>query len=195
MEMTRVEKFFVNREEKGQRNTDRVATALEAIDVSMVRDVLEIGCGIGTVAASLARDRSWNLIGSDADPRQIDTARVTYPESNSLRFEVQNASNLRYGDMHFDLVVSQNVFHHIPNWPAAVAELCRVLRPNGYVLWYDLAAPAWFQPVARRLPGVGAYTHDAIERVFIENGFACVRTLDEARGFFRHRDVIYRKNG
>ena len=48
MEMTRFEKFFVNRERKGLENLKRVRRAIEGVDHGAIRDVLEIGCGIGT---------------------------------------------------------------------------------------------------------------------------------------------------
>ncbi len=48
-------------------------------------------------------------------------------------------SNLSFAPNRFDLMISQNVFHHIPNWPQAVEEIVRVLRPGGQLFWLDLA--------------------------------------------------------
>ena len=39
------------------------------------------------------------------------------------------------------MVVSQNVFHHIPKWDKAVYEISRVLKINGYIFWLVLAFP------------------------------------------------------
>lgn len=54
MKMTRLEKRFVNRDRKTQRNVASVRKTLEALGNPSVADALEIGCGTGAVAAYLA---------------------------------------------------------------------------------------------------------------------------------------------
>lgn len=73
-----------------------------------------------------------NVVGTDFDPAQINIARSNHPENDRLRFKIEDASNLSFKDDSFDLVLSQNVFHHVPSWEKAVHEVSRVLRPEGY---------------------------------------------------------------
>jgi len=55
-----------------------------------------------------------NVQGTDLDPEQIELARTTQPASDRLYFVVENASHLTFENASFDLVLSQDIFHHIP---------------------------------------------------------------------------------
>jgi ubiquinone/menaquinone biosynthesis C-methylase UbiE len=109
---------------------------------------------------------------TDFDPAQIELARKTRPEGERLRFRVEDATCLSFPDSSFDLVISQDVFHHIPDWGAAVREVARVLRPRGYFVWFDMAfhriVKKVFLPITKNY---GLYTFDEIESAFEANGF------------------------
>ncbi len=195
MEMNRFEKFFVNREMKGRGNLRRIRRGLEAAGAKDVRDVLEIGCGIGTVSAALAEDSGRNVVGTDYDPAQIDSAKRRYSEHAGLRFQCEDATRLTFPDASFDLAIAQMVFHHIPNWPAAVKELARVLRPGGLVVWYDHVIPA---RVAARFPKsirhFGLCTPESLAQAFGEAGFERVRSRSAGPFFVKFEDTVYRKS-
>jgi len=150
MAMTWFEKQFVNRRQVAEHNITSLSTRLEQLDISNINDVLEIGSGVGFVSAYLVETYGMNVYGTDFDPDQVTTARELHPESDSLHFGVEDASKLSVTDSSFDLVLSQNVFHHIPDWKRVVREVRRVLRPEGYLIWYDLVFPKFvkrlFQP-------------------------------------------------
>ncbi|UCF66931.1 MAG: class I SAM-dependent methyltransferase [Acidobacteriota bacterium] len=172
MNMSRLEKWFVNRERKAARNFERVRQRLGELRIDETRDVLEIGSGTGGVAARLAEIYRMTVTGTDFDRAQIELARRLHPETERLRFRVEDAAALSFADESFDLVVSQNVFHHIPDWSRAVAEIRRVLRPHGHLIWLDLTFPRFvkklLQPIAR---GYGLYTADEIRGAFRLAGF------------------------
>lgn len=142
MRMTRLEKNLVNRAAKGAANIERIKTQLDLIPGLAGGDALELGCGAGDVSAFLAADRGFRVVGGDVDPEQVTLARARHGEVVRLRFAVVDACSLDFDAGTFDLVVSQNVFHHIPDWQRAVREIARVLRPGGHVLWLDVTAPA-----------------------------------------------------
>ncbi len=104
------------------------------------RRVLDIGCGSGSVLASL-RDlgaEPGNLHGVDLMPDRIELARTIHPD---LQFECRNAEHLEYPENHFDLVLLFTVLSSILDERVAAnvaSEARRVLKPNGAVLWYDL---------------------------------------------------------
>jgi 2-polyprenyl-6-hydroxyphenyl methylase/3-demethylubiquinone-9 3-methyltransferase len=56
-----------------------------------------------------------------------------------------------------DVVVAGEVLEHVPDLPAVVAEVCRVLRPGGLVVLDTIAATAFGRlssvVVAERIPG------------------------------------------
>ncbi len=63
--------------------------------------------------------------GCDYSDAFIGLARQTYP---MLRFDVEDATALKYGDNAFDIVISGCCLLHIPEYEAAVAETARVAR-------------------------------------------------------------------
>jgi SAM-dependent methyltransferase len=194
MEMNRFEKFFVNTKGKGLSNLRRIRRAMDVIDAERVHDVLEIGCGIGTVSATLARERGWSVVGTDYDPEQVGLAKRRHPEHEGLRFQREDATRLTFPDASFDLEVAQMVFHHIPDWPAAVTELARVLRPGGLLVWYDHVIPA---RVAAHFKGLvqhfGLCTPEALTRAFGDAGFERVRSRSAGPFFVKFEDTVYRK--
>ncbi len=172
MKMTRFEKRFVNRKRKAERNIEKLRPRLEELDVQNITDALELGCGIGVVSAFLTETYGWNVYGADFDPEQIEIARKINPESDCLHYSVEDAAHLNFKDASFDLVLSQMVFHHIPEWEAAVREIARALRPQGYFIWQDFAfsraIKAVFRPITKNY---GLYTFDEIKSAFSANGF------------------------
>jgi ubiquinone/menaquinone biosynthesis C-methylase UbiE len=153
MAMTGIEKQFVNRSGKGQKNIEKIKQRLEDLDEKEIHQVLELGCGTGAVSAYLAYHCGMNVYGTDFDPEQVVTARRVNPENNHLHFSVEDASNLTCKDNQFDLVISQNVFHHVPDWRKAVGEIHRVLKSGGYLFWLDLSFPALLIRITKPLSG------------------------------------------
>ena len=136
--MSNFEKLLVNREGKGRRNATKVHQRLRDLDTASIQDVLEISCGIGTVSAILSETYGFNVTGTDFDPAQIEKARRLYPENDKLRFQIEDGANLPFDIASMDLVIAQNVFHHIPDWRKALAEVHRVLRGGGHLMWLDI---------------------------------------------------------
>jgi len=89
-----------------------------------------------------------------------------------LSFQVEDAGKLSFEDSSVDLVLSQNVFHHIPNWENAIKEIARVLCSDGYFIWLDLTFPRivknTFLPFVKNY---GLYTAEDIEKSCEAYGF------------------------
>lgn len=104
------------------------------------RRVLDVGCGVGRELARMQEfgAASADLVGVDLLPDRIETARRTFPD---LEFRVANAVELGFPDAFFDLILSFTLFSSILDQATAgqvAAEIVRVLRHGGAVLWYDL---------------------------------------------------------
>jgi ubiquinone/menaquinone biosynthesis C-methylase UbiE len=172
MKMTKFEKLFVNRKKKADGNIKKVWQSFEYIELEKINKILELGCGIGFVSIFLSETYNMNVYGTDFDPAQIELARKIHPENNKLHFSVEDAKHLNFKDSEFDLVLSQNVFHHIPDWEFAVSQIYRVLRPHGYFIWIDLTFPnvikKIFQPLVKNY---GLYTYNDIKSSFKSIGF------------------------
>jgi ubiquinone/menaquinone biosynthesis C-methylase UbiE len=96
------------------------------------KDVLEIGCGIGTDGFEFAKSGA-RYVGVDLTPNSVAVARERFAVFNVQgTFRVANAEErLPFDDETFDHVYSFGVLHHSPKTQAIVAEMHRVLRPGG----------------------------------------------------------------
>jgi ubiquinone/menaquinone biosynthesis C-methylase UbiE len=195
MKMTQFEKRFVNRRKKAEHNINKIRTALDKIDSGKINNVLEIGCGIGLVSAYLASELGVHVYATDFDPDEIKLAQQLNTEKETLHFKVEDASKLSFPENSFDLVISQNVFHHIPDWQTAVSEIHRVLRPEGYFIWMDIVFPALlkkiFKPITKNY---GLYTLSDIQSQFKNTGFEFIEEQKMIRGPFLHYETILRNS-
>jgi ubiquinone/menaquinone biosynthesis C-methylase UbiE len=195
MKMTGLEKRFVNRRRKAENNIHKIRSVLSTINTETIKDVLEIGCGIGLVAAYLAADLSFEVYGTDFDTDEIKLAREFNQESDRLHYRVEDAAKLSFTENSFDLLIAQNVFHHIPDWPAAIVEIRRVLRPGGYLIWFDLVfsrlIKSLFKPLTKNY---GLYTAEDIRIEFEKAGFKIVQTQKMAHGPFRYYEMVLLKS-
>ncbi len=94
------------------------------------RTVLDAGCGTGCVAIELAR-RGVEVVGVDADPNMLDTARAKGPQ---LEWHLADLVGVDLGGRSFDMVVmAGNVMLFVTSGTeaAVVANMARHLAPGG----------------------------------------------------------------
>lgn len=97
-----------------------------------LRDVLEIGVGMGADHVEWAKSGPRSLTGIDLTPRAIDHTRQRIKMHGlTSNLQVGDAENLPFDDDSFDTVYSWGVLHHSPQTPKAINEVWRVLRPGG----------------------------------------------------------------
>jgi 2-polyprenyl-3-methyl-5-hydroxy-6-metoxy-1,4-benzoquinol methylase len=103
------------------------------IDYEAVRGrrVLEVGCGLGGISASLARHGA-RLTALDLTWTGVTSVRRRFGLDHVCASAVQgDASRLPFAGGTFDFVWSWGVLLHVPDLAAALAEIRRVLRPGG----------------------------------------------------------------
>ncbi len=143
MKMIKFEKIFVNPSARA-RNIKIIERLFSQIDLSNVKKVLEVGCGIGVLSSYLAEKYKWEVTGIDLDPEQIEKAKNDHRENKYLKFIETDATKLPFGDNEFYLVLSVDALHHIPNRNKAFDEINRVLKSNGFYALVDTALPKFF---------------------------------------------------
>lgn len=102
--------------------------------------VLDIGCGYGSWLCFFAefRGNSLGLVGLDISAHRISRAKAINP---GIEFITGNAVSLPFSNEPFDIVTQFDTFEHFldkPNLRKAAQELTRVLKKNGFLLWFDL---------------------------------------------------------
>lgn len=102
------------------------------------KDVLEVGCGRGGGASYIARYlRPRSMTGLDFSTTAIGHC-VRYRQAPGLRFVHGDAQSMPFADQSFDAVVNVESSHCYGDMDAFLAEVHRVLRPGGELLWADL---------------------------------------------------------
>jgi ubiquinone/menaquinone biosynthesis C-methylase UbiE len=89
--------------------------------------LLDCGCGDGGVARML-RERVRDVVAVDVESFE------QWSTGPGLTFEVANAEQLPFEDATFDLVHSKDSLHHMERPERAVAQYCRVLKPDAVAL-------------------------------------------------------------
>ena len=141
MKMSKLEKIFVNPSARA-RNIKVIEQLFSQIDLSNVKKLLEVGCGIGVLSSYLSEKYKWEVTGIDLDPEQIKKAIKDHRENKYLKFLEADATKLPFGDNEFDLVISSDALHHVvANWDKALNAISRVLRTNGFYVLNDIAFP------------------------------------------------------
>jgi ubiquinone/menaquinone biosynthesis C-methylase UbiE len=111
-------------------------------------DLLDVGCGPGTITADLATlVAPARLRGVDASADVIDAARRTAAERGiEVDFSVGDAYALEFADTTFDVVHAHQVLQHLADPVAALVEWKRVLKPGGLLAARDsdYGAFAWY---------------------------------------------------
>lgn len=99
--------------------------------------VLELGCGIESVAFALAR-RGVEVVGIDISSVAVEKASAAARAEglSAASFHVMNAEVLEFDDDEFDGVIGTAVLHHL-DVAQAYAEMARVLRPAGRVVFIE----------------------------------------------------------
>jgi SAM-dependent methyltransferase len=103
------------------------------------RRILDVGCGTGAGIGmfELFGAQRSNIAGIELDPNRAAVARQRFPDAEIRQ---GSAPPLPWDDETFDIALQATVFTSIlePHMKQSVAaEMLRVLKPKGVVLWYD----------------------------------------------------------
>lgn len=98
--------------------------------------VLELGCGPARLWQwGLDNGRvpdGWSVTLTDLSPGMLDEARQNLSvHDREFGFEIADVCELSYGDASFDIVIANYMLYHASDQRIAVAEISRVLKPEG----------------------------------------------------------------
>lgn len=122
----------------GRVMTDKI---IEALAASQPKDVLDVGCGIGGAARTLARRLGCSVTGVDLTPEFVTTASELtghFGLEGSVEFKLGSATALPVEDASVDAVTLLHVGMNIEDKWTMATEFGRVLRPGGTLALYDI---------------------------------------------------------
>ena len=101
-------------------------------DIVTQKDVLDLACGEG-YGSSFMANVAQSVVGVDISEEAVQHASTKYIKSN-LNFQQGSATALNFADATFDVVVSFETIEHLAEQAEMLAEIRRVLRPNGLLI-------------------------------------------------------------
>lgn len=125
-------------------------------------DVLDVGCGPGTITLDLARAVSKGRVtGLDRSAGVISEASKAAAQAGlaNVDFQTGDVYSLDFDDNSFDVVHAHQVLQHLSEPVEALREMGRVCRPDGVVAARDAdyAAFTWWPEVPELDEWLGLY--------------------------------------
>ena len=136
-------------------------------------NVLDVGCGTGTLAIEVAPrvGKNGRVCGIDPGENQIARGRSKAARRNlPIEFRVGVIEHLDFPDQTFDVVLSTIMMHHLSNTlkRQGLAEVARVLKPGGRLVIADFnrpeerpAQPIRFSPGGSRVQDLAVLVKNA----------------------------------
>lgn len=146
MKLNRVEKALMNNLVRELLQRRYEAPLLKQLGGHMEGlRALEIGCGRGVGTEIIFEQFGAREVHAfDLDSEMVKLARrrlAAYP-ADRLKLSVGDAAAIEEEDKSFDAVFDFGIIHHVPEWPRAVAEVARVLRPRGRFFFEEVTTHA-----------------------------------------------------
>ncbi len=131
-------------EERGRhpRFAEMMGEYLDAMGIDSAGSVLDLGCGTGVAARTIARrpEFSGRVTGIDRSPHLIAAADRLAAEDgveSQVDFRAGDSHRLELPDAEFDAVVAHTLFSHLDDPRSVLGEIVRVMKPGGKVGIFD----------------------------------------------------------
>lgn len=194
----------------GTIHRQRSAIALRWVEdlvLPLAARILEVGCGAGLLSVDLAR-RGYVVEAVDTSPAMVDLAcghAAAAGVTDRLTVHIADAHALPGETGSYTLVIALGVVPFLHSPAAALRDMARVVKPDGYVLltsdnrWrLNHVLDPWLTPVlaparqvARRLSGrvggglpVQQYSYTSLERLMSAAGLIMIRCMTLGFGPF-----------
>jgi ubiquinone/menaquinone biosynthesis C-methylase UbiE len=121
--------------------------------------VLDMGCGTGVISMALA-DMGYQVTAVDVSNEMLDELRQGMG-ARSIELSRGDIFSLPVADDSFDAIISRWVLPHFPQWPLAVQEAAKKLKPGGALL-FDICSADNVELAAEagRIPASFGYNFD-----------------------------------
>ncbi|HWR35547.1 MAG TPA: methyltransferase domain-containing protein [Clostridia bacterium] len=124
-------------EEMEQHHLSIAQQTIRLMDLKPGERVLDLGCGAGWATRILARlvadgpEGPGQVVGLDISDEMIVRARAASKEFDNVLFAWGSAQNIPWQENFFDKVLSIESFYYYADQERALAELFRVMAPQG----------------------------------------------------------------
>lgn len=136
-------------------------------------NVLDVGCGTGTILYRLSQKYVFNGYGADVEKKMLEQAKAKCPD---MKFCHCPCDKTPFEDGQFDVIIACMAYHHFPDKDSFSKETARLLKKGGRLYIADPKLPL---PVRKALNTAldihkvngKVYTADEISGNFSQYGF------------------------
>jgi len=101
------------------------------------KDVLEYGCGKGSLIEKIINYEPKNISGIDISDQSISIAKKRSKELNlNIQYQVQNCEETTLSSESFDVIYGSGILHHL-DLKKSIRELNRLLKVNGSLVFME----------------------------------------------------------
>jgi 2-polyprenyl-3-methyl-5-hydroxy-6-metoxy-1,4-benzoquinol methylase len=156
---------------------DHVAFITKAAENRTSLELLDVGCGSGTLL-SLLKNRGFRVRGVDFSSEAAAIAK----SENDIEVQVGSVEDVHFPDASFDVVTLFHVMEHVTNPRRVLSEVSRILRPNGAVILQVPNIESWqFKMFGAQWYGLDIprhvidYSKKSMLKLLTDSGFLTVR--------------------
>ena len=194
MKLGKMEKRAMISQKHTKHGIEHVERLLRYVNLKENQNYLEVGCGNGHVCKHLARKYNLKVTGTDVDPEMIQFAKEDIDDIPHIRFLEMDATKMHFEDKEFDIVLSFGVMHHIGDWEGALEEISRVLKPQGYLIFGELAYSRLITRVFRPIvKNYGIYTIDDLIHCLKSNNLEIIYREEPKRVIMKYYNLVFQK--
>ena len=158
--------------------------------------LLELGCGAGNLwLENLKRiPAGWEIILSDFSAGMLQQAQTNLAGRRDFKFKIVDANSLPlpFEDNYFDGVIANHMLYYINDRPALLAEIRRILKPNGRFYCSTIGDNHICELnvlIAQLDAGLAAWDH-ANNTFILENGAAQLAPFFSQVSLRRYEDAL-----
>ncbi len=165
------------------------AFAQRAIEIGATNaTVLDAGTGTARIPILIAQQRpEWQIFGIDMAESMLQLGRENVEKAGlqkQIILEFVDAKKLPYQDGQFDMVISNSLFHHLPNPLPFLQEVKRVVKPQGAILIRDLIRPPSEEIMNNFVESIGT-NYNKHQKMLFHDSLHAEFTLDEVQDFLQ----------
>lgn len=161
---------------RGRKATIELA---KAVGLNENISVLDIGCGIGGPARSLAAEFGCHITGLDLSEEYCSAAEIINNKlklNKKIKIQQGNALYMPFNKAEFDVVFMQHVLMNIENKERLYSQIKYVLCPKGRLAFYTICAglitPIHFPVIWANNPDISyLLTAHKLRQLISKNGF------------------------
>jgi SAM-dependent methyltransferase len=194
MESTNDTDWFVRFLDRTSTRPGEHHPAVALLELDPDQRCLDVGCGVGEDARSIAELCEARVVGLDVNTRMVRESRSRSAGRGGLAFLVAEAGRLPFAGSSFDAAWVKRTLMHLADPGGVIAEMARVVKPGGRVVAVEpdsevVLLDSGLADVTRRLLAFRAggyacpWAGRQLRRLLLEAGLADVHAAVESTAF------------